>query len=84
MISFDTTGVTSLDVPVVELLGRHDWTTPNEPTVRWFEQLSAPQKTGIWFERSGHMCMFEEPGKFLVSLVDHVLPLCGPPPVSSN
>jgi pimeloyl-ACP methyl ester carboxylesterase len=74
MLEFDFTGVLQLAVPVIEFYGRHDWTTPTEPTQRWMEALSAPSKVEVWFEHSGHMCMFEEPGKFLVSLVQHALP----------
>jgi pimeloyl-ACP methyl ester carboxylesterase len=74
MLEFDFTGVTELAVPVLEFYGRHDWTTPTEPTQRWMDALSAPRKVEVWFEHSGHMCMFEEPGRFLVNLVQHALP----------
>lgn len=76
MLEFDFTSVSHLAVPVVEFYGRHDWTTPTEPTERWMRTLSAPSKAEVWFEHSGHMCMFEQPGHFLVSLVQHVLPHC--------
>ncbi len=76
MIEFDFTSVVELGVPVIEFYGRHDWTTPTEPTQRWMQALSAPSKAEVWFEHSGHMCMFEEPGKFLMSLVQHALPHC--------
>ena len=41
----------------------------------WLQQVSAPYKQGIWFERSAHLIPFEEPGKLLLSLVQQVLPV---------
>ncbi|MGG1908822.1 hypothetical protein AB1285_16830 [Microbacterium sp. NRRL B-14842] len=41
---------------------------------RWLETVTAPATHVVWFENSAHLCMFEEPGKFLVSLVTHALP----------
>lgn len=84
MLEFDFTGVSTLTVPVVEFYGRHDWTTPTEPTQRWMQKLSAPDKAEVWFEHSAHMCMFEEPGRFLVSLVHHALPHCRAKSVSQS
>ncbi len=40
--------------------------------------MSAPAKQGVWFERSSHMIPWEEPGKMLISLVEHVRPLAEP------
>jgi hypothetical protein len=28
----------------------------------------------VWFENSAHMIPFEEPGKMLISLIEHVRP----------
>ncbi|MFN8573805.1 MAG: alpha/beta hydrolase [Gemmatimonadaceae bacterium] len=64
-------------VPVVYMQGRYDLHTPYETARRQFDQLQAPRKTFISFERSAHMIMWEEPGKFLMSLVTEVLPLAG-------
>jgi pimeloyl-ACP methyl ester carboxylesterase len=71
-ISFQS--VRKMDVPVYLFLGRHDWTTPTAPVTRWFERVTAPSKDIVWFEESAHLCMFEEPGKFVVSLVNLALP----------
>jgi hypothetical protein len=38
-------------------------------------QVQAPYKQAVWFERSAHMAPWEEPGKTLVSLLEHVRPL---------
>jgi pimeloyl-ACP methyl ester carboxylesterase len=71
----DFTGVREFPIPVVMFMGRHDYTTPSEPTRAWLEAVRAPFKKGVWFENSAHMIPFEEPGKTLVSLLEHVRPL---------
>lgn len=68
-------GVRRLDVPVIMLLGRHDYVTPSSITQRWMADLSAPVKQVIWFEHSAHLPMIEEPGRTLKALLDHVRPL---------
>lgn len=62
-------------IPVVMFMGRHDYTTPAAPTAAWLEQVDAPYKYGVWFERSAHMIPWEEPGKTLISLLKYVRPL---------
>jgi pimeloyl-ACP methyl ester carboxylesterase len=64
-----------LDVPVFMLLGRHDYTTPTAPVLQWLDQLQAPAKQVVFFEQSAHMVPWEEPGKFLVTLLQQVRPL---------
>ncbi|MEO8450311.1 MAG: hypothetical protein ABI647_11000 [Gemmatimonadota bacterium] len=44
---------------------------------RFYDVLEAPAKKFIPFERSAHVVMFEEPGRFLLSFVTEVLPLTG-------
>lgn len=65
-------------VPVIFLMGRYDLHTPYEPAKQYFNHIHAPVKKFITFERSAHFVMFEEPGRFLVTLVNEVLPLTGP------
>ena len=74
-LKVDYSGVTSFPIPVVMFMGRHDYTTPSEPTAAWLDAVEAPYKRGVWFERSAHMIPWEEPGKTLVSLLDTVRPL---------
>jgi pimeloyl-ACP methyl ester carboxylesterase len=74
-LQVDFTGVRQFPIPVVMLMGRHDYTTPSEPTARWMRQVEAPYKQAVWFERSAHMAPWEEPGKTLVSLLEYVRPL---------
>ena len=68
-----------IEVPVVVLQGRWDLYTPYQAAAEWFRGLQAPSKKMVTFERSGHFLMFEEPGKLLMTLVNEVLPLTGPP-----
>jgi len=74
-VQVDFTGVREFPIPVVMFMGRHDYTTPSQITADWLEQVDAPFKRGVWFERSAHMVPWEEPGKTLVSLLEVVRPL---------
>jgi len=73
-LQVDFTGVQRFPIPVVMFMGRHDYTTPSEPTAAWLAQVRAPYKQGVWFERSAHMMPWEEPGKVLASLLEYVRP----------
>lgn len=72
-VNFD--GIKSFPIPVFMFMGRHDYTTPSEPTAQWLAQVKAPKKQAIWFEHAAHLIPLEEPGKMLVSLLEHVRPL---------
>lgn len=74
-VQVDFSGVHTFPIPVVMFLGRHDYTTPTAPTEAWLNQVKAPAKRAVWFERSAHMIPWEEPGKTLVSLLTYVRPL---------
>ena len=69
------TPVRRMDVPIVFLLGRHDYTVPSPVAAQWFERVKAPSKTLVWLENSAHMPMVEEPGHFFAALLADVLPL---------
>ncbi len=56
--------VCELSVPVIVTQGRHDYNTPSEIAEAWFDRLHAPFKKWIWFERSAHSPIFEEPEKW--------------------
>ena len=64
-------------VPMVFLMGRYDLYTPYAAAKAHFDRIEAPRKRFVTFERSAHLVMFEEPGKFLMTLVNEVLPLAG-------
>jgi pimeloyl-ACP methyl ester carboxylesterase len=62
-------------VPVIFLIGRYDLFTPWAASKKWFEEINAPFKKFVTFQRSSHFVMIEEPGRFLLELVNDVLPL---------
>ena len=74
-LEVDFKPVDRFPIPVLMFMGRHDYTTPSEPTAQWLDRVEAPYKRGVWFERSAHMLPWEEPGKMLVSLLQYVRPL---------
>jgi len=74
-LAVDMSGVREFPIPVVMFMGRHDFTTPSQPTAAWLARVRAPYKRGVWFERSSHMMQWEEPGKLLTSLLAYVRPL---------
>lgn len=74
-LDVDFRGVKRFPIPVVMFLGRHDYTTPSDPTAQWLAQVQAPYKQAVWFEHAAHMIPWEEPGKTLVSLLETVRPL---------
>ncbi|MHA4870669.1 alpha/beta fold hydrolase [Duganella sp. PWIR1] len=74
-LEVDFKPVAKFPVPVVMFMGRHDYTTPSEPTAAWLAKVKAPYKRAVWFENSSHLVQFEEPGKTLVSLLEYVRPL---------
>jgi pimeloyl-ACP methyl ester carboxylesterase len=69
----DLTRFRTFGVPVVFMLGRHDWHVPSVLAAKYFEQIVAPAKHLVWFERSAHNPPFEEPGEFVRALVANVL-----------
>jgi len=64
-------------VPMFFLMGRYDLHTPYESARAYFDQIQAPRKEFITFERAAHFVMLEEPGRFLMTLVNELLPLAG-------
>ncbi len=63
------------ELPVFFIQGRHDTGTSAVLLDAWAKTIKAPSKKVIWFEDSAHMAYQEEPGRFLVTLVNEVLPL---------
>lgn len=74
LLSVNFDHVTHFACPIIEFVGAHDETTPAALTVRWFERLHAPSKRLVIFADSSHMIFEEQPGRFLVHLVDDALP----------
>jgi pimeloyl-ACP methyl ester carboxylesterase len=74
LMSADFTKVKKLGCPVLLFAGRYDYTTPSALVKSWFDKVHAPAKRFVWFENSAHMIYEEEPGRFLVHLVEDALP----------
>lgn len=71
-VDFDDT--TQFGCPVVMFVGAHDYTTSYQLGEQWYDKIRAPSKRLVVFADSAHMIMLEQPGRFLVHLVDDVLP----------
>lgn len=61
--------VPEIKVPVFFISGASDYNTPWELVERYNNQLKAPHKEFIKFERSGHSPVFEEPERFNQEIV---------------
>ena len=79
----DLTGIRRFEVPVIFMLGRHDWHVPAALAADYFETIEAPGKRLVWFEGSAHNPPFEEPGAFVRAVVDYVLPLARAEPTAA-
>lgn len=75
LLAVDFDKVTHFDCPVIVYVGQHDYTTAHELAEKWFDDIQAPSKRLVSFADSAHMMMQEQPGRFLVHLVDDALPL---------
>lgn len=71
----DFSSLRATPFPVFMFVGRHDLTTPPQITAAWLDALDAPSKKLVWFEHSAHLAPHEEPGRFLLALVQDVLPI---------
>jgi pimeloyl-ACP methyl ester carboxylesterase len=70
----DFTHETRFALPILLFLGRHDYSVSHNVSARWFATLHAPTKKLVWFEDSAHMVMQEQPGRFLMHLVNDARP----------
>jgi pimeloyl-ACP methyl ester carboxylesterase len=74
LLSVNFDNVTNFRCPVIQFVGAHDYTTPSSVTIDWFKTLRAPSKRLVVFADSGHMMFEEQPGRFLMHLVNDALP----------
>lgn len=72
--ALDMDPVTTSQVPVFLLHGRHDFTTPPSAVAAWLQALDAPVKAEYWFDHSAHLAFMEEPGAVLMTLVTCIRP----------
>jgi proline iminopeptidase len=75
VLSLDLSSVRHLKCPLVLFAGRYDTNVNSDVAAAWFESLDAPAKRLVWFERSAHLPMTEQPGTFLAALIDNARPL---------
>ena len=68
----------TFDVPIFFFTGSHDWQTPVTLSDKWFSEITSPYKELVHFEESSHCVINEEPGRFLIGLVNKVLPFAKP------
>lgn len=74
MLRFDYSQTLDFGCPILLFEGRHDDTTPSEIAEAWIKRVRSPGKKLVWFENAAHMVMVEEPGRFLVHLVEDARP----------
>lgn len=74
LMGMDFDRVTRFGCPVIMFVGRHDYSVSHELTAEWYAKLQAPSKKLVWFDRASHMIMQEEPGRFLMHLVQDARP----------
>jgi proline iminopeptidase len=70
----DFSNTTEFRCPILLIEGRRDNTTPSEIAAAWLDKVHAPGKKLVWLEHAAHMTMLEEPGRFLVHLVQDARP----------
>lgn len=75
LLTVDLRQYKRIAVPVFVMQGRYDLYTPYAVARDWVATLHAPTKKFITFERSAHYPFLAEPGRFLMTLVQEVLPL---------
>lgn len=56
--------VRALKSPLYLFEGRRDYVAPTVCAARLFDEITAPSKVWIWFDRSAHFPFLEEPDKF--------------------
>ena len=70
--------VPRLEVPVYLVEGGHEASGRKTLARTWFDQLTAPDKTWVDFQKSGHTPPYDEPGRF-ARLLEDVLTSTSPP-----
>ncbi len=77
VLALDVSSIRKLGCPLLIFAGRYDVNVNSDVAATWFATVEAPAKQFVWFENSAHLSMTEQPGHFLLSLVNHVRPLAG-------
>ncbi len=74
-LQVDFSKQTNFRCPILLFEGRFDRTVNSDVAYEWFRTVHAPGKRFVWFEHSAHEPETEEPGRFLLSLVQYARPL---------
>jgi proline iminopeptidase len=75
VLQLDFSKETTFRCPILLFEGRFDRTVNSDVAHEWFKTIKAPEKRFVWFEHSAHEPESEEPGKFLISLVQYARPI---------
>jgi len=59
-------------VPVLYILGEHDWLTPNILAKEFFDTIEAPKKDYVLIEEAGHLTMLDQPESFNNAIISFV------------
>jgi D-aminopeptidase len=65
---------TVFQVPIVVMMGRHDWQTSIDLARDYYAELRAPWKKWVEFPNAAHALNIEQPGLAVLSLAQDVLP----------
>lgn len=66
-------GVT-FDIPIVVMMGAHDWQTSRDLARDYYDELEAPWKFWVEFPNAAHALNIEQPGLATMALVNLLLP----------
>lgn len=65
--------IPELKIPIYFLQGEHDYVTSYIEAKEYFDNLIAPKKEFITFNKSAHSPPFEEPDRFNKIMIEHIL-----------
>ncbi len=69
----------AFDIPIIFMIGTNEWQTPYPLARDYFEQIRAPYKNFIFFEKSSHFPFMSDPDKFVKVLKEELLPIARKP-----
>lgn len=69
---------TRFEAPIFIAAGRYDHVTDAALAHAYFDRITAPQKSFIWFEKSGHNPHLEEAARFNAWMIETVRPVVIP------
>lgn len=67
------------DIPIIFMIGAHEWQTPYPLVQDYYEQISAPYKNLIFFDKSSHFPFMSDPDNFAKILKEELLPIASKP-----